>query len=171
MKLEVNQFNLRTMGRAVVYQYQVAIQPEPKQQSFYATVFKSQEVLKQLDRFRHTWVHDGRQLAWSLNDLGKETLIIEVDMDKERGRAPRKNKDGSSATNKVKLLISQTSVIQFQTLERYLKGTMNWNDAVLECMSKIIKLKHSKFLLCVLILACLQTASTMSSAWDPHSEA
>lgn len=78
---------------------------------------------------RHPWIFDGRKIAWSLNNVNE--MRTQVNMDEERGRAPRPGK----APDVVYLMMKKTNVIRMDALRAYLAGQMGWDEHVLECMN------------------------------------
>lgn len=109
---------------------QVSVSPEPKKPSFIKTVWNTKTVQSKLCQGqRHPWIHDGRKIAWSLNNVNE--FRTQVDMDQERGRAPRPDK----GPDMVYIIVKKTNVIRLDALRAYLSGQMGWDDHVLECMN------------------------------------
>lgn len=104
--------------------------PEPKKASFAKTVWKTKTVQSKIQQNqRHPWIFDGRKIAWSKNNVNE--LRTQVNMDQERGRAPRPDR----APDMVYLVIKKTNVIRLDALRAYLSGQMGWDEHVLECMN------------------------------------
>lgn len=104
--------------------------PEPKKASFAKTVWMTKTVQAKIQQNqRHPWIFDGRKIAWSLNNINE--IRTQVDMDQERGRAPRPGR----GPDVVYLVIKKTNVIRLDALRAYLTGQMGWDEHVLECMN------------------------------------
>ena len=61
----------------------------------------------------------------------KNDLSFVVDLDNERGRTAR-----ASAPNTHHVSIRKTGTVNLSALESYLKGTMSFDNSVLEAISK-----------------------------------
>lgn len=78
---------------------------------------------------QHSWLFDGRKIAWSRNKVTE--IRLQIDMDAEKGRVPRADKP----RNIVFIIIKRTTVIRLEALRAYLEGKMGWDEHVLECMN------------------------------------
>lgn len=113
---------------------QVSISPDTEKPSFIKKVWHTPTVQAGLKKdsnygvMPHSWLFDGRKLCWSLNNFPR--LKIQVDMDKEQGRAPRPGRN-----NKFVVLITRSTTIRLSSLKAYLEGKMEWDTHVLECMN------------------------------------
>lgn len=102
--------------------------------SFLKTLWNTKTVQKRLkvdDKygpFEFKWIHDGRALAWSRNNISE--LRIRVDMDAERNRMTRPGQD-----NWHTLYIKRSTKIRLASLKAYLEGQADWDQTVLECIN------------------------------------
>lgn len=105
--------------------------PEPKKASFNKFIWRTKTVQSRIQQgslSQHAWVFDGNKIAWSRNNVNE--IRTQVDMDEERGRAPRPGKE----PDVMYVVIKKTNVIRMDALRAYLSGQMGWDVHVLECM-------------------------------------
>lgn len=77
--------------------------------------------------FQFKWLHDGRRLAWSRNDIPE--MRIKIDMDWENNKMSRPGTD-----NTFYLYIRRSTKIRLASLKAYLEGQMAWDQSVLACV-------------------------------------
>jgi eukaryotic translation initiation factor 2C len=80
-----------------------------------------------VNKLRKPWLFDLRKLAWSTAKV--QELRCRVNIDEERGRPDKEE-------NMFNIVIRPTGTIRLNSLRSYLQGESDWNNHVLECMSK-----------------------------------
>jgi hypothetical protein len=63
-------------------------------------------------------------------------LRIIIDLDAERGIAPKVRRDGTVRENKHRVQIKQTKEINMAVIKAYLERTIQFDNSVLEAVSK-----------------------------------
>lgn len=76
--------------------------------------------------FEFKWLHDGRHLAWSRNNIPE--MRIKIDMDMENNKMSRPGRD-----NSFELYIRRSTRVRLASLKAYLEGQMEWDESVLAC--------------------------------------
>ncbi|EAA29350.1 Piwi-domain-containing protein [Neurospora crassa] len=128
-RLSVNQYPVTRIANMDVFQYDVALSPEPTGGVVYDKVWKSKAVQQKLASVtKKPWIYDGRKLAWLAQSVDEMRLL--VDLDEERGRKP-----GGERKNAFHITIRPTGKVRLQSLRAYLMKTAPWDNHVLECMS------------------------------------
>lgn len=110
-----------------------------------------QNALKVVDSH---WLWDGNRIAWYVNSSAhassillilfrctakapRDELRVVVDMDRERGRAPRVDKEtGQVIENKVRVVIKVIKPIRMAVVKAYLDKVTGFDTTVLEAISK-----------------------------------
>ena len=64
----------------------------------------------------------------------KNELRLQIDLDKERGIPPREGK----APNVHRVTIRKAKIVNLNVLEAYLAGKMDFDNSVLEAISKLL---------------------------------
>ncbi|KAI0195050.1 Piwi domain-containing protein [Astrocystis sublimbata] len=123
-----------TFQDKLIYQYSVAISPEPKKEStaLMKKLWNSPSVRAEMKKHKGVqWLFDGMALAWSTGPITNNEFrtTIDLDADKEKKRA------GSS--NVFYLTCRQTTTIQLHYLKKYIDGEIGWDTHVLECMNLV----------------------------------
>ncbi|KAK2609741.1 hypothetical protein N8I77_003228 [Diaporthe amygdali] len=134
INVQVNQFRVTGMPAHDIFQYDVTFSPDTgkTKPSFLNTLWRTktaQQKLKCDDKYgplQFRWLHDGRALAWSRNNVSEMRIMI--DMDEERNRMPRPGQ-----SNKFYLIIRRSTTIRLAALKAYLEGSMEWDQSVLAC--------------------------------------
>lgn len=70
----------------------------------------------------------------------KEELRLRVDFDKEKGKEPRKDKDGNLKSNETYVRIRYVGEIKMDVIRHYLEKKMDFDNTVLEAISNYPKL-------------------------------
>ncbi|KAK4249992.1 Piwi domain-containing protein [Corynascus novoguineensis] len=126
INVSANQFRIQNVTGRDVYQYDVAIIPEPKGAIVYKKAWSTKAVQGKLAQTKARWLHDDRKLAWSTSNT--PGFKLEVDLGLDEGRPGRTN-------NIFTLEVKQTCKVRLEVLKAYLEKKAGWDNAVLECMS------------------------------------
>ncbi|KAF3763069.1 Piwi-domain-containing protein [Cryphonectria parasitica EP155] len=130
VQLRVNQFRLVGVPAFDIYQYDVSVTPEPKKAAFCNAVWNTRLAQEHIRKAGpHPWIFDGQKIAWSRNPSPE--IRIQINMDEERGRAPKAGR----TPDVVYLVVKRTTTVRLDALRAYLKGQMGWDDHVLECLN------------------------------------
>ncbi|KAG8529183.1 uncharacterized protein KY384_005818 [Bacidia gigantensis] len=125
-KVTLNSHTVNAWPKMDVYQYDVVIGSGKEKRKLIQLLWESKAVQDKIGQF---WLFDGNKLAWSGRNLPNE-LKIEVDMDKEMGRNPRK-KDGIVVADIHAVRIRKTTHIRLDTLRSFLDGTLlEFDDSI-----------------------------------------
>ncbi|KAK4150109.1 hypothetical protein C8A00DRAFT_18308 [Chaetomidium leptoderma] len=126
IRVGVNQFRIQSVTGKDVYQYDVAITPEPRSGIIYRKAWETKAIQGKLAQQKGPWLYDNRKLGWSTNNISG--FSCDVDLGADEGRPGRPN-------NTFKFEIKQTCKVRMEALKSYLEKKMGWDNTVLECMS------------------------------------
>ncbi|KAL2151322.1 hypothetical protein VTH82DRAFT_6420 [Thermothelomyces myriococcoides] len=121
-----NQFRIQNVIGRDVYQYDVAINPEPQGATVYKKAWNTKAVQGKLAQTKAPWLYDNRKLAWSTSNI--PGFKLEVDLGLDEGRPGRRN-------NIMIFEVKQTCKVRLEALKGYLEKKVGWDNTVLECMS------------------------------------
>lgn len=125
--MELNTFAVK-VPTIKVYQYQVLIGSGAEKRGLIKKAWLSEAVQSQLPKAR-SWIFDGNTLAWSTDDMAEKR--VQVDLDAEQGRKPRK--DGK--TNSHRVIVKKTGHVDFASLMAYINGHADFNNKCLEAIT------------------------------------
>ncbi|KAK3319908.1 ribonuclease H-like domain-containing protein [Cercophora scortea] len=130
ISVEVNQFRVVGISNPDIQQYDITLEPKPEKPIVFVKAWNSKAVQGFLKtKFpMHEFLYDNRALAWSFAKSREER--IKVDLDAEQGRRPNPEHN-----NVFELIIRHATQVRLESLRAYLKGTMAWDNSILECMS------------------------------------
>ncbi|KAG6357971.1 hypothetical protein INS49_013854 [Diaporthe citri] len=134
INVQVNQFRVTGMPAHDIIQYDVSFSPDTGKirPSFLNKLWNTKTVQRRLkvdDKygpFEFKWLHDGRALAWSRNNIPE--MRIRIDMDAEKNKMTRPGQD-----NTFTLYIRRSTRIRLVSLKSYLEGQIEWDQSVLAC--------------------------------------
>lgn len=126
--IDLNTFAVKVGTTIKVYQYQVLIGSGAEKRGLITKAWKSEAVQSQLPKAR-SWIFDGNTLAWSTQEIAEKR--IQVDLDAEQGRPPRK--DGKANAHRV--IIKKTGSVDFASLMVYINGQADFGNKCLEAIT------------------------------------
>ncbi|KAK4100369.1 Piwi-domain-containing protein [Parathielavia hyrcaniae] len=126
IRVAANQFRVMKMSGRDVFQFDVAVTPEPSSAIVYKKAWDTKMIQGKLAQQKFPWLYDNRKLAWSANKV--QAFKCEVDLGEDEGRPGRKN-------NTFTFELKQTGKIRLEALTQYLEKKMGWDNTVLECIS------------------------------------
>ena len=80
-----------------------------------------------------------------------------VDLDAEKGQAPRVGRDGKAIENKHRVAIKFAKKVQLATTRAYLEGKMDFDNGVLEGISKALCLLPNREIIANIVQISLIT--------------
>lgn len=131
----MNTWHVTTANLKPVYQYDVVIGAGNEKRGLIKRVWDAPSLQKQLGV---GWIFDGAKIAYSLHK--QDSINVELDLDVEYGKEPRKNKDGQPRENKCRIRIKHTKRVPMQNLDAYLNGKGPWDVNCLEAMTCLDRL-------------------------------
>lgn len=124
--IRVNSYAIAKYPEKTIYQYDVLIGSGVEKRALIRKVWESQALQKVTGP---TWIFDGNRLAWSLDNKPGEINIV-VDLDAEQGREARAGRE-----NKHRAIIRQTTKVPLGAISAYLKGTLTFDNSVLQAIN------------------------------------
>ncbi|KAI1259661.1 Piwi-domain-containing protein [Xylariaceae sp. FL1019] len=130
IKVQLNVFPILSYNKQDVYQYDIALSPsnDTTTRAKYKKCFMDQAVQEFLAKSGAVWLYDGHKLAWSSKPVREARM--KVDLDRNH---PNLNKRNSKGVYYV--MIRPTTKVRLDYLEGYLKGTVAWDEQVLQAMN------------------------------------
>ncbi|KAK0725380.1 putative eukaryotic translation initiation factor [Lasiosphaeris hirsuta] len=128
IRVQANQFRVKSVSNVDVFTYDVAVSPDPKHSIIYEKIWALPIVKQKLATFKHPWIYDNKALAWSMNKVPGDRMLMAVDLGVPEGRPGKPN-------NMYNLTLRITGTVRLAALNSYLKGSASWDTGVLECMS------------------------------------
>ncbi|RWA07022.1 hypothetical protein EKO27_g8075 [Xylaria grammica] len=134
IQIQLNAYPVDDFSNSNIYQYDVAISPEPTKVSrgLMKKIWNSKPVHDRLLEAGGRWLHDGNKLAWSSAELSRHEFRVTVDLDADQ---PSSRRVGSTGVYHVR--VKQSAKINLAYLHQYLQGNIGWDSHVLECMNFI----------------------------------
>ncbi|KAH9826384.1 putative argonaute family protein [Teratosphaeria destructans] len=126
----LNTYNVTKLPTQAIYQFDVQIGNGVEKRGFIKEVWGSRALTAAIGG---DFIFDGNKLAWNMKsfDDPRQEKRITIDMDKERGRAPKPDKEPTH----VRVVIRQTNRVRLDVLEAYMKGKISFDNAVLESIN------------------------------------
>ena len=133
ISLALNTFAV-TIPQTRVVQYSVQVGSGGEKRGLITKCWESNAVRKALPD-AHSWLFDGNTLAWCKEPRGKkvqkgEEYRIQVDLDAEQGKTGRAGK-----SNVHRVVVKQTTYVDFASLMAYLAGRADFTNEVLEAVT------------------------------------
>ncbi|KAH6682517.1 Piwi domain-containing protein [Halenospora varia] len=129
--VRVNQYKLASFPNNDIYQYDVSIGTGAEKMGKIMFVWKSNQVQNKLKAAagNECWLWDGNKLAWNSTRIPEQRIL--VDLDAERGRAPRPGKE----SEKIYCHIRQSKVVRLSVIAAYLNQQTPFDNAILEAIN------------------------------------
>ncbi|KAI9830214.1 MAG: hypothetical protein M1826_005016 [Phylliscum demangeonii] len=124
--IRVNSYNILKYPERAVYQYDIHIGDGAESRALIRKVWQSDTVKKATGP---SWIFDGNKLAWAVDNKAVEQHLT-VDLDAEANIKPRAGRD-----NKHRITIRQTKKVPLGSIDAYLKGTITFDNSVLEAIN------------------------------------
>ncbi|KAJ9620896.1 Protein argonaute [Taxawa tesnikishii (nom. ined.)] len=125
----LNTFSVERLPSKPVYQFDVLLGNGAEKRGLITALWNSRAVQSALPNARG-WIFDGNKLAWSLDEVQRE-LRITVDLDAERCRPTKPG----GRENKHRVIIRQTNVVRFGSLDGFLAGQSSFTNSCLEAIT------------------------------------
>lgn len=124
--VRVNVYNIAKYPEKTIHQYDVLIGSGVEKRALIRKVWESKPLQKLIGE---SWIFDGNRLAWALDNKPGELNIV-VDLDAEEGRQARPGRE-----NKHRVIIRQTTKVPLAAIGAYLKGTIAFDNSVLQAIN------------------------------------
>ncbi|KAI9745992.1 MAG: hypothetical protein M1818_000673 [Claussenomyces sp. TS43310] len=133
--VRVNQFKVVKWPQKTVYQYDVLIGSGNEKRGLIKAVWHSQAIQAALKQVGPMWLFDGQRIAWCSAKAPRGELRIMVDLDKEKGKLPRKDSNGNNLDNRVRVAVKASAEINMAVISGYLERKMAFDNSILEAIS------------------------------------
>lgn len=130
----VNQYRMKKFDYTKkIFQYDISVSPDTKRSPM-KKILSSSEIQKALANYAfHTWIFDGRKLAWAPGKVDRGEVRFQVDLDAAHRKPGEEPRPGAIFT----VHIRQTTEIHVSALQGYLERKIPFTTEVQEALNFI----------------------------------
>ncbi|KAL9051832.1 MAG: hypothetical protein Q9162_005773 [Coniocarpon cinnabarinum] len=131
IQVRLNGFPVSQLPTRKVFQYDVQVGSGNEKKGLNNKAWHSADVQRLLTDNGTGWIYDGNKIAYGPDDIGKEFVVSDIDLDKASGREPKPGK-----SNTTRLVIRMAKTVRMDSLKGYLDGTLkSWDNNCIEAMT------------------------------------